>query len=183
MQNVGRIASSSCWRFTPSSRQRTTLFRSVGTFEDNLSLVQEAVLEIVALCVREVVALGGSGAGGGVGKGCPAERSGFLDGYGGGFGTLSEGGPAGGIGVALDVAGVDEEVARGVSVILLLLSFFTVVSVTDAALCFFTVVSVDDFGSSFTFTVVSVLAYDSKPFGGAFGGGSVAQAGGGFVFA
>ena len=69
------------------------------------------------------------------------------------------------------------------SKILLLLSFFTVVSVAGAALCFFTVVSVDDFGSSFTFTVVSVLAYDSKPFGGAFGGGSVAQAGGGFVLA
>jgi len=123
------------------------------------------------------------GAGGGVGNGCPAERSGFLGGYGGGFETFSGGGPAGGIGVALDVAGVDE-VPRGVSVILLLLSFFTVVSVLGVVLAFFTVVSVtDDFGSSFTFTVVSVVACFSKPFGGAFGGGCNAQAGGGFVFA
>ena len=59
----------------------------------------------------------------------------FLGGYGGGFGTFSGGGPAGGIGVALEVAGVDE-VPRGVSEILLLLSFFTVVSVAGAALMF-----------------------------------------------
>ena len=53
----------------------------------------------------------------------------------------------------------------------------------DVALAFFTVVSVtDDFGS-FTFTLVSVVACFPKPFGGAFGGGSNAQAGGGFVLA
>jgi len=66
---------------------------------------------------------------------------------------------------------------------LFLLSFFTVVPVALDDVSFFTVVSVaDDDGCSF-FTVVSVVAKFSKPFGGAFGGFGNAHEGGALVFA
>ena len=48
---------------------------------------------------------------------------------------------------------------------------------------FFTVVSVADDDDCSCFTVVSVVASLSKPFGGAFGGVGNAQEGGAFVVA
>jgi len=67
---------------------------------------------------------------------------------------------------------------------LLLLSFFTVVSVADDDFSFFTVVPVaDDDDDCACFTVMSVVAKFSKPFGGAFGGFGNAHEGDALVFA
>ena len=109
-------------------------------------------------------------------------------GYEGGFGTAAAGGgPAGGIGVALDVAvagGFGTVVSGAGGVILLLLSFFTVVSVVVVDdFSFFTVVPVVDADDCSCFTVLSVASKFSKPFGGALGGFGNAHAGGALVFA